>query len=154
GQNDLPPTRARKSLGARAIIGYSIENPNQLSNQTPDQLPHQLEEYKASDYLGVGPIFATPSKADAAPPLGLDTLAAMASLSSTTPVPPVPVVAIGGISTANVSDVWRTGVAGIAVISAITRATCCQEAARQLLAPSIPLHPTPSPTPSQIADAR
>jgi thiamine-phosphate diphosphorylase len=67
-----------------------------------------------ADYLGVGPVWATPSKDDADPPIGLDGLREIATATS------VPVVAIGGIDTSNAADCIRAGAAGVAVIRAAT----------------------------------
>jgi thiamine-phosphate diphosphorylase len=69
-----------------------------------------------ADYLGVGPIWPTPSKADADPALGLDELARICAAVS------VPVVAIGGIDAANAAACIRAGAAGVAVIRAATDA--------------------------------
>jgi thiamine-phosphate pyrophosphorylase len=66
------------------------------------------------DYLGVGPIWATPSKADAAAPLGLDELARICAAVS------VPVIAIGGVDASNAAECIRAGAAGVAVIRAAT----------------------------------
>lgn len=63
-------------------------------------------------YIGAGPVWATPSKPDADPPIGLDGLAAIARAVS------VPVVAIGGIDASNAADCIRAGAAGVAVIRA------------------------------------
>jgi thiamine-phosphate pyrophosphorylase len=67
-----------------------------------------------ADYLGVGPIWETPSKADATPPLGLDELARICSAVT------VPVVAIGGIDAENAGACIAAGAAGVAVIRAAT----------------------------------
>ena len=69
---------------------------------------------EASDaaYVGAGPVWATPSKPDADPPLGLDGLAAICTVVS------VPVVAIGGIDATNAAACIRAGAAGVAVIRA------------------------------------
>ena len=67
-----------------------------------------------ADYLGVGPIWPTPSKDDADPPIGLDGLRRIAGAVST------PVVAIGGIDASNAADCIRAGAAGVAVIRAAT----------------------------------
>jgi thiamine-phosphate diphosphorylase len=64
------------------------------------------------DYLGVGPIWETPSKLDAAPPLGVDELARICRAVR------VPVVAIGGVDASNAGDCIRAGAAGVAVIRA------------------------------------
>jgi thiamine-phosphate pyrophosphorylase len=65
-----------------------------------------------ADYLGVGPIWATPSKADAAPPLGLAELERICSAVR------VPVIAIGGVDASNAGECIRAGAAGVAVIRA------------------------------------
>jgi thiamine-phosphate diphosphorylase len=67
-----------------------------------------------ADYLGVGPIWATPSKEDAAPPLGLDELARICRAVR------VPVIAIGGIDAVNAGDCIRAGADGVAVVRAAT----------------------------------
>jgi len=67
-----------------------------------------------ADYLGVGPIWATPSKEDAAAPLGLAGLARICAAVR------VPVVAIGGVDASNATDCIRAGAAGVAVIRAAT----------------------------------
>lgn len=67
-----------------------------------------------ADYLGVGPVWETPSKADADPALGLDELARIAEAA------PIPVVAIGGIDASSAGACIRAGAAGVAVIRAAT----------------------------------
>jgi thiamine-phosphate pyrophosphorylase len=67
-----------------------------------------------ADYLGAGPVWATPSKADADPPIGLDGLRAICERAT------VPVVAIGGIDATNAAACIRAGAAGVAVIRAAT----------------------------------
>lgn len=103
GQSDLPPSLARKMLGPRAIIGLSIENAAQLDDRECD----------AADYLGVGPVLATSTKSDAAPPIGLDGLKAICATAK------IPVGAIGGIDAKNAAAVMATGVDGVCVVSAI-----------------------------------
>jgi len=68
----------------------------------------------AADYLGVGPIWPTPSKDDADPPLGLGELERICAAVS------VPVIAIGGIDASNAGACIRAGAAGVAVIRAAT----------------------------------
>jgi thiamine-phosphate pyrophosphorylase len=63
-------------------------------------------------YVGAGPVWATPSKPDADPPIGLDGLAAICAAVS------VPVVAIGGVDASNAGDCIRAGAAGVAVVRA------------------------------------
>jgi thiamine-phosphate pyrophosphorylase len=67
-----------------------------------------------ADYLGVGPVWATPSKPDADPPLGL------AELERICHAVRVPVIAIGGVDASNAGDCIRAGAAGVAVIRAAT----------------------------------
>jgi thiamine-phosphate pyrophosphorylase len=78
------------------------------------------------DYLGVSPIFETPTKTDTRGPWGLEGLARIRAFSRH------PLVAIGGLNAANVSDVVRAGAAGIAVVSAICGALDPHQAARDL----------------------
>jgi thiamine-phosphate pyrophosphorylase len=75
-----------------------------------------LEQVLAADgdYLGVGPVWATPSKLDADPAIGVEGLAVICSAVT------VPVVAIGGVDAANAADCIRAGAAGVAVIRAAT----------------------------------
>jgi thiamine-phosphate pyrophosphorylase len=67
---------------------------------------------RGAAYLGAGPVWATPSKPDADPPIGLDGLAAICAAVS------IPVVAIGGVDEGNAGDCIRAGAAGVAVIRA------------------------------------
>ncbi len=116
GQEDLPIEVVRTLLGPGKVVGLSITAPGQL-----ERVPAGL-----IDYVGVGPVFPTGSKADAAPALGLEGLAARVRESVW------PVVAIGGISTDTAAAVAATGVSGLAVISALSRAADPAEAARTL----------------------
>lgn len=75
-------------------------------------LEEALDEDAGADYLGVGPVWATPSKEDAAPPLGLDGLREICAATTK------PVVAIGGVDAGNAGDCIRAGAAGVAVIRA------------------------------------
>jgi thiamine-phosphate pyrophosphorylase len=76
----------------------------------------------AADYVGAGPIWATPSKPDADPPIGLEGLREISSAVS------VPVVAIGGIDPSNAADCIRAGAAGVAVIRAAREAAALRAA--------------------------
>lgn len=67
-----------------------------------------------ADYLGAGPVWESPSKADADPPIGLAGLAGVVRAVS------IPVVAIGGVDASNAGACIRTGAAGVAVIRAAT----------------------------------
>jgi len=104
GQDDMPPDAARKLLGPNAIIGYSTHNIEQAIAAT--KLP--------IDYFAIGPIFATTTKTDTAPVLGLDGLTAVRRAIGT-----FPLVAIGGITHANARQVIQAGADSVAVISAV-----------------------------------
>ena len=118
GQGDLPPAAARAALGPQAIIGLSITRAEELGTFDP----------AVSDYVGLGPIFPTGTKSDAAPALGE---AGFASLRRRLVCP---VVAIGGISAANAAQAMAAGADGLAVVSAICAATDPLSAARTLRA--------------------
>ncbi len=98
GQADAGAGRAR---AAGLLLGRSAVNFEQAVEAD-------------ADYLGVGPVWETPSKEDADPALGLDELARIAVAVS------VPVIAIGGIDASNAADCIRAGAAGVAVIRAAT----------------------------------
>jgi thiamine-phosphate pyrophosphorylase len=72
-----------------------------------------VAEFAGATYLGAGPIWRTPSKPDAAPPIGIDGLRDVCLSVST------PVVAIGGIDASNAAECIRAGAAGVAVIRAV-----------------------------------
>jgi thiamine-phosphate pyrophosphorylase len=116
GQDDASPDEARRTLGEDAIIGLSITDPSQLGAVDPTVV----------DYLGVGPIFPTPSKPDAAAPRGIDALSRIAGAVR------LPVAAIGGITEDNAAAVIRAGADGLAVVSAICGADDPEAAARAL----------------------
>ncbi len=106
GRNDLDAAIARERLGATAIIGRTA---NDLAEANAvARLP--------IDYLGVGPVFGTLSKAGPAPMLGLDGLARIVRAVG------LPVIAIGGIEVSRVAELLDTGAHGIAVLSAIADA--------------------------------
>jgi thiamine-phosphate pyrophosphorylase len=79
-------------------------------------------ERRGAAYIGAGPVWATPSKEDAAPPIGLDGLAAVCAAVR------VPVVAIGSVDASNAADCIRAGAAGVAVIRAAREARALREA--------------------------
>lgn len=116
GQTDKNVQEARAHLGKKKIIGLSIENIYQA------QICADLDV----NYFGVGPIYPTSTKLDAANPIGLDELTTIVKLL------PKPAVAIGGIHSKNAQAVLQTGVAGIAVASAILRAPKPDIATRKL----------------------
>jgi thiamine-phosphate pyrophosphorylase len=120
GQRDLPPDVARKLLGPKALIGWSVSDAAQLdeANRMGDLI----------DYVGIGPVFATPTKPDASAALGIDGLATLCAQAR------YPTVAIGGIQLHNAAGVMRARPGGLAVVSAICTAADPLRAAAQLLA--------------------
>lgn len=116
GQGDLPAEAARALLGPNATIGLSITAIEQM----------RKADVRFADYLGVGPIFASSTKPDAAAPLGLEGLALARTMTA------LPIVAIGGISAENATQTMAAGANGIAVVSAIMGAADAGAAARAL----------------------
>ncbi len=105
GDEDLPIAAVRKVVGPSALVGYST---------------HSVEEIEraadmAVDYVGFGPIFASPTKPGARSPRGIDELRAACRASRH------PVVAIGGITHANARAAWEAGAVSVAVISEFER---------------------------------
>lgn len=105
GTRDLPPEAARR-VAPGLPIGLSASNAEELAWA----ISHRPL------YVGFGPIFATPSKADAAPPTGLEELREAVRQS------PVPIVAIGGVQPDTADRIWAQGVSGLAVLSALASA--------------------------------
>lgn len=104
GQDDLFPAVARKLLGKAAVIGFST---------------HNLEQAQAAvnmpvDYIAIGPIFSTQTKAAPDPVVGLDGLRQVRQV-----VGHIPLVAVGGITAENAAEVISAGAAAVAVISAL-----------------------------------
>jgi thiamine-phosphate pyrophosphorylase len=116
GQQDMTPADARALLGPKPLLGLSITSLEQL---TRAQL-HYV------DYLGVGPIFATNTKPDAASPIGPEGLARIVAQCST------PVVAIGGLDAGNAAAAIQAGARGVAVVSAVCAAPDPELAAAEL----------------------
>jgi thiamine-phosphate pyrophosphorylase len=97
GQDDSGAERAREH---GLLLGFSAANVAQAREAD-------------ADYIGAGPVWATPTKADAEPPIGLQGLEEICAAVD------VPVVAIGGIDASNAADCVRAGAAGVAVIRAV-----------------------------------
>jgi thiamine-phosphate diphosphorylase len=87
---------------------------------------------EGAHYLGVGPVFPTPTKSDAVPPIGLENLSAICDATD------LPVIAIGGIDKNNAREVYKAGARGIAVISAVTSSGNIDKATKELLEISEP----------------
>ena len=116
GQGDLPPALARQLLGPEKLIGRSTHALAQLQQAMRD----------GCDYVGVGPVNATPTK-PGREPVGLDYVRQAAAESA------IPSFAIGGIESANLQAVLDTGATQVAVVRAITEAADPAQAARDLL---------------------
>ncbi|HMJ08440.1 MAG TPA: thiamine phosphate synthase [Pyrinomonadaceae bacterium] len=104
GQEDLPPTEARRILGDDAIIGFST---------------HDLKQLKAAarmpvDYIAFGPVFATSSKTEPDAIVGTERLS-----EARKAIPDSVLVAIGGINDANIGEVFDAGADSAAIISFI-----------------------------------
>ncbi len=118
GQSDLPCATARRLLGPKAIIGLSVETWQDVERAAQQPV----------DYLGVSPIFSTPTKTDTKQPWGLLGLARIRAFTR------LPLVAIGGLNRGNAADVMAAGADGIAVVSALCSAPDPASAAAELCA--------------------
>lgn len=116
GQQDMPLAMARAIAGNAMIIGISVEC-------TADAV---AAERGGADYLGVSPIFDTPTKTDTAPVLGLKGLQRIRQAVS------LPLVAIGGLNRHNAAAIIQNGADGVAVVSAIVAADDPRQAATTL----------------------
>jgi thiamine-phosphate pyrophosphorylase len=117
GQDDLPPALARRLLGPERLIGRSTHGITQLRQAVSD----------GCDYVGVGPVNATPTKPGRSP-VGLDYVR-QAALEA-----PIPWFAIGGIEMDTLAPVLAAGATRVAVVRAITDAADPAAAARGLRA--------------------
>ena len=115
GQSDMETREVRAKLGPDKIIGVSA--------QTVEQA--KLAEAHGADYLGVGAVFPTGSKADAVE-VDHQVLKDICQAVS------IPVIAIGGITAENVQTLSGSGICGIAVISALFARKDIEKAAKQL----------------------
>lgn len=118
GADDLPVPATRRIVPGGFLLGRSVD--------TAEEATRGVSE--GADYLGVGPVFATGSKADAGPVVGLEGVRAARGAAGD-----VPLVAIGGIGDANAEKVAAAGAAGVAVISAVMRAPDPRAAVERLL---------------------
>lgn len=116
GQSDMPYSVARNLLGKNKIIGLSVEN----IQDTMDA--NRLDV----DYIGISPVFGTPTKTDTAPALGLEGIREIMEISKH------PSVGIGGINNTNIADIITAGANGAAVVSAIMSAPDPEKAAKEL----------------------
>jgi thiamine-phosphate pyrophosphorylase len=117
GQEDLPVEVARQLVGPGRLLGFSTHSEVQL----------EAARGTGADYLSLGPIFATTSKAAADPVIGIQRL------RTARPLVAQPLVAIGGITAATAREVLNAGAEAVSVIAAVVRAPDVQRAAAELL---------------------
>jgi thiamine-phosphate pyrophosphorylase len=116
GQTDMPLEMAKSIVGDTMLIGISAES-----------LKDAIEAEKGgADYLGVSPIYATPTKTDTAPALGLEGLREIRKAVR------LPLVGIGGLNQHNAAAVIHNGGDGVAVVSAIVAADDPEAATHEL----------------------
>lgn len=117
GQSDMSYEDARRLLGEDKIIGLSVENFDDLA------VANTLDV----DYVGISPVYGTPTKSDTAEPFGLEGLRKAVAMSVH------PTVAIGGMNASTIGEVMAAGTDGVAVVSAICSAPSPRQAAQELL---------------------
>ena len=116
GQEDMPYEIVRELMGQKAIIGLSVETWEDV----------EVSQKLDVNYIGVSPVFSTPTKTDTKGSWGLDGLTRIKAFSRH------PLVAIGGINESNVSEVVKAGADCIAVVSAICASPHSEAAARRI----------------------
>lgn len=114
GQDDMPYAAARRILGAGRVIGVSVSTIGEAIDAGGS----------GADYLGVGPVFTTSTKADAAAPCGLELVSLIRKRC------PIPLVAIGGIDEFNAAGVIGAGADMVCSISAVVTRNNVEERAR------------------------
>lgn len=114
GSEDLPVAAVRRIAPPEFIVGASVVSDADIANTA------------GADYVGIGPVFPTASKLDAAPPIGLEELRRLTSVCG------LPAVAIGGIDAGNARSVIDAGATGVAVIRALLSARDPEGAAREI----------------------
>ena len=115
GQSDMEAGNVRKLIGKERILGVSAQTVEQAL----------LAQERGADYLGVGAVFSTGSKADAED-VSFETLAAICDAVD------IPVIAIGGITCENTAELAGSGICGIAVISSLFGSRDIEKAAEEL----------------------
>lgn len=105
GQEDMSPAEARSILGPHRILGVSTHNEAQL----------HLAAQQPVDYIAIGPVFATSSKENPDPVIGLEGVRMARAFTDK------PLIAIGGITLENALSVYQAGADSVAMISAIFR---------------------------------
>jgi len=117
GQSDMPYVHARRLMGPKAVIGLSVETWEDVESAQALDV----------DYLGVSPVFATPTKTDTKTPWGLEGLEKIKNYSCH------PLVAIGGLDASNAQNIIKAGADAIAVVSAVCSANNAFDATLQLV---------------------
>ena len=120
GQDDPPLGALRPHVPPGFLLGISVGSEAEAARATAWGAD--------ADYWSIGPCYATTTKPDAGPPLGLTGFTALARLAPTG----MPVIGIGGITASRVGELRRAGAAGIAVTAAVWEATDPEAAARAL----------------------
>ena len=116
GQEDMPCALVRRFMGPRAVIGLSVETWEDVERAQDQDV----------DYLGISPVFPTPTKTDTKAAWGLEGIRRIRAFSRH------PLVAIGGLNAANAAQAVLAGADGIAVVSAICASPDPGSAAREL----------------------
>lgn len=117
-RKSLPPGEVRALVGSTMRIGISCHSIADVREAVAGEV----------DFVVLGPIYATPSKAPYGPPLGVDALRQARSIC------PLPILAIGGVNARRVPEVVEAGADGVAVISAVLAAPDPEAAASEILA--------------------
>ena len=117
GQNDMPYPEARGVAGDAAIIGISTHSEEQV----------RMACGLFPDYIGVGPVYPTPTKKNPDPVIGLSAMQKMLSLAT------VPAVAIGGISLENLPDVLTAGARNFCMVRPINQAQNPEKVLKKIL---------------------
>jgi thiamine-phosphate pyrophosphorylase len=118
GDDDIPLEAARRIAPSAFLLGRSVNTADEAAVATRH----------GADYLGVGPVFSTPSKADAGGAIGAEGITRVRNTST------LPIVAIGGLDLNNTAEITAAGADGVAVIRAVMQADDPEDATRRLLA--------------------
>ena len=121
GWEDPPLEALRPHVPAGFLLGISVGSPDEAARAPT-----------GADYWSIGPCFATPTKADAGPPLGSEGFATLAKLAPEG----TPVIGIGGVTAANAHAIVGAGAAGVAVIGGVLGAANPEESARRIRKPT------------------
>jgi thiamine-phosphate pyrophosphorylase len=117
GQNDMPYVEARKIMGEDAIVGVSTHSVAQMQKACALK----------PDYAGIGPVYATPTKKNPDPVIGLDGMKNMLAAAA------IPAIAIGGITLENLPLVLAAGVKNFCMVRPITTASDPEKVLKRIL---------------------